>query len=433
LGDIIGATIAVVYPSDIKVVRQIIDEQICATKFKSHSNTLATTEQAAFFGDAKQNGGYYAHHYQLEIDYNLMRPQLMNARCELQIKTVLHDAWGAKTHDLTYKRAGALDKRLTRQAEVLGDVLAGIDQQSELLRYIIEGRWALDDRKSKSAKGDLLKRTLEYGDPIRQDLYLGLRSKIITSEVALKNKPTQDPDLQSMISSLDEFSVERRYDHSICQLFCLLAHCVGTEGMGKLAVDRAKSWLYQSTSTLERLSAIRFLALANFSFGDKIEAVTQCDRAVREFRQHYHQLTEMTAEQKDIFEMETRNSLAYYLADLSESDAGQKMQAKERALNHLQEAMQIAERLCTSEQKISERTRAMLMDTEGAVKIACATDLGGIRDGLRLCKDALDLMKKNVTAGEDQEFAAFFELHEIRAFQRILDFEQGLGSLGRPT
>jgi ppGpp synthetase/RelA/SpoT-type nucleotidyltranferase len=208
LGDIIGATIVVVYPSDIEVVRKIIDEKINIRQFKSHANTSATRERPEFFGEEKRSGGYYAHHYQLEVDNNLMRPQLLNARCELQIKTVLHDAWGAKTHDLTYKRAGALDTRMSRQVEVLGDVLAGIDQQSELLRHIIEGRWALDNRKANTAKGDLLKRTLKYDDETTQDRYLEIRSKIIDSKNSLSNKPTQDQQLQEMISALDQFGKE---------------------------------------------------------------------------------------------------------------------------------------------------------------------------------------------------------------------------------
>ena len=77
-------------------------------------------------------------------------------------------------------------------------------------------------------------------------------------------------------------------------------------------------------------------------------------------------------------------------------------------------------------------TQAMLLDTEGAVKIACAIDIQGVRAGLILCKNAADLMRGSLPESEAQEFGAFFELHEIRAFQRILDFEQGLGLLTRP-
>ena len=218
-------------------------------KFKSHSNTVATSQSNEFFGEEKRSRGYYAHHYQLEVGDNSSLPRLKNARCELQIKTVLHDAWGAKTHDLTYKRAGALDARMNRQVEVLGDVLAGLDQQSELLRHIIEGRWALDERKARVAKSALLKKTLSDEDPSRQAGYLALRQRIIDSESWLANKPTQDPDLQQLILDLDSFCDRGNYDHSICQLFCLLAQFARTVDLGKLAIDRVNSWLFRATFT----------------------------------------------------------------------------------------------------------------------------------------------------------------------------------------
>jgi ppGpp synthetase/RelA/SpoT-type nucleotidyltranferase len=421
LGDIIGATIVVVYPSDIDVVRRIIDGNISEKRFRSHTNTSAANGRDGFLGEEKKSGGYYAHHYQLEVDDNLMLPHLKNARCELQIKTVLHDAWGAKTHDLTYKRAGALDSRMNRQVEVLGDVLAGIDQQSELLRHIIEGRWAFDTRKSSVAKRALLKKTLTHEDPSRQDGYLALRQRIIDGEAWLANKPTHDIQLQNLISELDRFSVGGRYNHSICQLFCLLAQYVGTVGMGKLAIDRVNSWKFQTTSSLERSRALRFLALAHFNFGDKVEAVRQCQEAIDEW--HHNPITGLSTDLQNTTEIEMRNSLAYCLADLADSDAGIKMQAKERAARHLQEAKRTAELV----QELPLLTRAMLIDTEGAVNIASAANAAGVREGLQLCKGALDLLKE-LPGDEAQEFGAFYELHEMRAFQRILDLEQGIGA-----
>jgi len=425
LGDIIGATIVVVYPSDINLVRGLIDKRIEEGKFKSHSNTVATSQSNEFFGEEKRSRGYYAHHYQLEVGDNSSLPRLKNARCELQIKTVLHDAWGAKTHDLTYKRAGALDARMNRQVEVLGDVLAGLDQQSELLRHIIEGRWALDERKARVAKSALLKKTLSDEDPSRQAGYLALRQRIIDSESWLANKPTQDPDLQQLILDLDSFCDRGNYDHSICQLFCLLAQFARTVDLGKLAIDRVNSWLFRATSPLERSRAFQLLALANFNFGDKVESVGFLQRAIDDWRRNRSTMTALLA---DTIELEMRNSLAYILADLADSDAGQKMRAKERAPHELKEAKQIAERIRISEprQKLPPLVEAMLKDTEGAMGIATAENPAGVREGLQSCRNALDLLKE-LPGDEAKEFGAFFELHEMRAFQRILDLEQELG------
>jgi ppGpp synthetase/RelA/SpoT-type nucleotidyltranferase len=184
--DIIGVTIVVVYPSDIDVVRKIIDERIHAHHFVSVYDTAPCDDHASFYGETKRHKGYYAHHYTLEVGKELGKPDLLFTRCELQIKTVLHDAWGAKTHDLTYKRAGALDERMNKQAEVLGDVLAGIDQQSELLRHLIQGRWVLEEHKSNTAKEALLQKTLMYDDELKQSKYLEIRDRIKNSGTILK-------------------------------------------------------------------------------------------------------------------------------------------------------------------------------------------------------------------------------------------------------
>jgi ppGpp synthetase/RelA/SpoT-type nucleotidyltranferase len=83
LHDIIGATVVVTYPSDIQVVREYIDKAIKANIFISHANK-SVHGVFCFYGEEKQNRGYYAHHYQLEYT----RAELRRAICELQINGV---------------------------------------------------------------------------------------------------------------------------------------------------------------------------------------------------------------------------------------------------------------------------------------------------------------------------------------------------------
>ena len=90
--------------------------------------------------------GYFACHYNLRSsDYTTHTPI-----CEVQIKTVLHDGWGAKTHDLTYKSSMDLDPSLVEGFELLGDTLAKIDQQSDLLRKSLENRIRVRNEKQEA-------------------------------------------------------------------------------------------------------------------------------------------------------------------------------------------------------------------------------------------------------------------------------------------
>jgi ppGpp synthetase/RelA/SpoT-type nucleotidyltranferase len=129
VGDIIGLTVVVPYPSDIDFVRHCIDEAIERDEFLSflNSNEQGTT----VYGEKKDDRGYHAYHYQLGINLS----EYENARCELQIKTLLHDAWGAKTHDLTYKPAGEVDERLRIQIQAWVMIWQG--SISEVRGYLI--------------------------------------------------------------------------------------------------------------------------------------------------------------------------------------------------------------------------------------------------------------------------------------------------------
>jgi len=70
----------------------------------------------------------------------------------VQIKTMLHDAWAAKGHDLNYKPHGKTDKRLSRMMQLFGDALESIEVQSEVLRNLIHERWNAEHSRRQLAR-----------------------------------------------------------------------------------------------------------------------------------------------------------------------------------------------------------------------------------------------------------------------------------------
>ncbi|MHC4342640.1 MAG: RelA/SpoT domain-containing protein, partial [Planctomycetota bacterium] len=89
IGDIIGMTIVVPYPSDQTFVREIIDSNIDDGKILSFTKTKRGGKEV--HGEPKGERGYHAHHYELGLPH----PDVQDARCEVQVKTLLHDAWAA--------------------------------------------------------------------------------------------------------------------------------------------------------------------------------------------------------------------------------------------------------------------------------------------------------------------------------------------------
>src|SRR5271163_749662 len=65
-------------------------------------------------------------------------PYLKNVKCEFQVKTILEEAFDAKTHDLTYKpTVKQINPELVKQFAVLSGALEAIDGQSEFLKTLI--------------------------------------------------------------------------------------------------------------------------------------------------------------------------------------------------------------------------------------------------------------------------------------------------------
>lgn len=134
--DVIGLTAVVQYPDQIQtfidVVKGIVEPGgISAEKV-----------------ERVQKPGYFATH----VDFLSTRAEDAGLWCELQIKTMLHDAWSAKMHDLNYKPSGEIDPRLDSMMRVIANSLDAIESQSETLRDLITERWKIEHAWRRAAR-----------------------------------------------------------------------------------------------------------------------------------------------------------------------------------------------------------------------------------------------------------------------------------------
>lgn len=130
LSDIIGVTVVVQYPDEIEKVLDRISEILAPQRIvetgtrKTHRETYFATH-AVFVAEG--------------FDYQ-------GLKCEVQCKTLLHDAWSAKMHDLTYKPQGSMDLRLRGLVEAISATLEGLEQQSKIVRDMITARQNIERR-----------------------------------------------------------------------------------------------------------------------------------------------------------------------------------------------------------------------------------------------------------------------------------------------
>jgi ppGpp synthetase/RelA/SpoT-type nucleotidyltranferase len=135
--DIVGLTVVVFYADYIK---QLIEIAIPMLGDKGLEPAAGARENPSDHRDF----GYHATHLIIISKH----PSHQDLQIEVQFKTMLHDAWGAKTHDLTYKPKGQLNPKIKRLMESLGDSLQAIEVQSENLRDMIAEQSSVDaDRR----------------------------------------------------------------------------------------------------------------------------------------------------------------------------------------------------------------------------------------------------------------------------------------------
>lgn len=126
LHDIVGLTIVVQYPDQPLDVLRVLESDLRRIGVRAVAQAEPKIE------------GYYATHQTFASNDDFL--------CEVQVKTVLHDAWASKMHDLTYKPGGNLNSRIPRLVTAVGMTLEGIEQQSISVRNMIWSRHMLETR-----------------------------------------------------------------------------------------------------------------------------------------------------------------------------------------------------------------------------------------------------------------------------------------------
>lgn len=126
--DIVGVTLVAQYPDQIpKIIECLVSE-------------LANHHVVKIKSEIIERPGYFATH----LDVTSENPAFPDVCCEVQIKTMLHDALSTKMHDLNYKPEGELDERLDSLMKTLATSLEAIEVQSQTIRDLISEKWNVD-------------------------------------------------------------------------------------------------------------------------------------------------------------------------------------------------------------------------------------------------------------------------------------------------
>lgn len=123
--DFAGVRVVYLYSAHRKEIEEIIEKE-----FEILEKIDKTIDDAERFG-------YGALHYLVKIKNNHIGARyndLKNKTCEIQVRTILQDAWALVAHHLSYKQESDAPKELRRKLNALSGLFETADDQFEAIR-----------------------------------------------------------------------------------------------------------------------------------------------------------------------------------------------------------------------------------------------------------------------------------------------------------
>lgn len=269
LSDIVGLTVVVRYPDQVEGVVSGIHD---ALKTRHIQLLEVQTHEA--------KNGYYATHL---ICQGRRAGELL--KCEIQVKTMLHNAWSAKMHDLTYKPSGALDPRMEQLMTSIADTIESLEIQSGLIRDLITANWDVEQETRRAARNAVFESMLDYSDKVWgsktpqafRDLGLEVANATWVDTVS-----KDDPRLVKLMDRIDAYCS----DPSALRFGWMLAGRLASQrvntDLARFFAKHAQVWLTRAPALLRaneiEAVEVRAVPLVFYVIGDLDAAIAQSDR-----------------------------------------------------------------------------------------------------------------------------------------------------------
>jgi ppGpp synthetase/RelA/SpoT-type nucleotidyltranferase len=385
--DIIGITVVVYFESQRNSVADGLEKPGALGSIR------------VFDREKKEERGYHAVHFKIA---SVDEPALSGLKGEVQVKTLLHDGWAAKTHDMIYKPPIKLSDEIERHAQILGDAVQLVEQQSDIIRRLIERELSRETKRRKAVQERLMLFMTDPSSPDFNQRAAKLAEQMHSDLDHLRKCHESDAILTNHFSEWKRFKEEAGPSRPVCRLITLLASIHEAQDLTKIAREAIEDWIKVSEPGEAKAGALNFKMMAKYLFGDFEGAVSDARKALAYCK-------------KNALPVETvKSNLAYFLAEyyFHRQHRLDEMRRKEI----VDELEKLADELKAAD---GEKDSATL-STLGWVAIAIGKDAPEVRKGIEMCQRALHLLDS-----KDPHYSArkaYYHLHEERAFQRILDW-----------
>ncbi|RNJ50352.1 hypothetical protein [Methylocystis hirsuta] len=392
--DIIGITIVCPFNSDRDAVINLI-------KSATFSRDFNIVKERA------HESPYEARHFVV------CRPHLTTICCEIQIKTVFFDSWTVKSHDLTYKPEVILDPRYKEQMDVLAKILSALEKQSGIIKDMVEESTRFDKDKKKLAKKELMDRTFADLSEIEPssspspeiEALRELQSFVQDHALELMSNDFDSGATKSFRSMVADVSKQTGYGAELCRIIAAVAVARPTNDMLAYAIEAIDRWklAMKRQKPYPQACPYRLAAIILYYFGDVDRAIIEADTGLR-----WQEVLKGDDEDSKTSFAEALSAAAYYRAELG--------WPSNRVNPTFAEAKKAAEELITKALKLRPAHPALL-DTNGFVKIAFATNESEAEAGLQQCRESWQLCRNTHYASVSD---LYFEIDKRTAYRKVL-------------
>jgi putative GTP pyrophosphokinase len=188
--DLAGVRLVYLYLADLPMIEEIIEREF---RVIEKTNTVEKADPDRF--------GYGALHYLVKLgkkSSGARYDSLKDLICEIQVKTVLQDAWSMVAHHLSYKQESDVPRELRRKLNALSGLFETADDQfdqlrGERLKYRNRVRNAISEKK---------------GEFLKQEINFDNLSEFLNWRFPNREKSTSE-DIASLLSELKQFGYTR--------------------------------------------------------------------------------------------------------------------------------------------------------------------------------------------------------------------------------
>jgi hypothetical protein len=328
------------------------------------------------------SSGHRGYHFFVSVREETARvfPKYRNVKCEIQVKTILEEAFDAKTHDLTYKPGRwEVSEELEKQFAILAGSLHAIDRQSEFLQDLI-----LEEEKEFALRRQAC--ALFYFQD--EDALAVARELGIDINVLDPDKLKQDE--TSKLAEKIKLTASKGLSKGFCKFVALCALKLSNEYLAEEALQYSRRFVEESPGEGKRFlmrSSVKWV------FGYFEDAIEDASEGVG---------LAMAGGDQDLLK-DFKNSFVYFVTDWKLQKGEENKEWVDKARKYVGE---IKANIDTA--------RPDALDTCGIFTIAFENTRDEIDAGRALIKRSLDRRP------DDEVYKYFFRYHEYIALRRLL-------------